>query len=205
MSWSYVTPGQRNRQACSSVHIPGKAATLFGPTTTAANTPPDQDIARNPRSAHATSTAQPLTVKPYHLVLRKTGLDNGHLRDTRRRRQPRSARPGNQSQGRVSYHQLRGRYPGRPAASDRRTRRLGGQAEEPAGCPVGDRSTDTCRPVAGCEYPNSPARVTWASVISCRRLRVSRVSRSGRRYGRVRSVLVCAAVGTRGWLMTRRW
>ena len=75
MSWSYVTPGRRNRQACSSVHIPGKLSTLFGPTTTAANTPPDQDIARNPRSAQATSTAQPLTVKPYHLVLRKTGLE----------------------------------------------------------------------------------------------------------------------------------
>src|SRR6266850_8611964 len=68
-----------------------------------------------------------------------------------------------------------------------------------------EQHADTCRPVAGCEYPNSPARVTWASVISCRRLRVSRVSRSGLRYGRVRSVLVCAAVGTRGWLMTRRW
>ena len=48
---------------------------MFGPTTTAANTPPDQDIARNPRSAQATSTAQPLTVTPYHLVLRKTGLE----------------------------------------------------------------------------------------------------------------------------------
>src|SRR6266700_2700575 len=75
MSWSYVTPARRNRQACSSVHIPGTPSTLFGPTTTAANTPPDQDIARNPRSAQATSTAQPLTVKPYHVVLRKTGLD----------------------------------------------------------------------------------------------------------------------------------
>ena len=80
MSWSYVTPGRRNRQACSSVHIPGKLSTLFGPTTTAANTPPDQDIARNPRSARATSTAQPLTVKPYHLVLRKTGLEEDRRR-----------------------------------------------------------------------------------------------------------------------------
>ena len=54
---------------------------MFGPTTTAANTPPDQDIARNPRSAQATSTAQPLTVTPYHLVLRKTGLDrHGYAR-----------------------------------------------------------------------------------------------------------------------------
>src|SRR2546426_8494530 len=75
MSWSYVTPRRRNRQACSSVHIPGTPSALFGPTTTAANTPPDQDIARNPRSAQATRTAQPLTVKPYHVVLRKTGLD----------------------------------------------------------------------------------------------------------------------------------
>src|SRR2546428_13689353 len=75
MSWSYVTPRRRNRQACSSVHIPGTPSALFGPTTTAANTPPDQDIARNPRSAQATRTAQPLTVKPYHVVLRKTGLE----------------------------------------------------------------------------------------------------------------------------------
>src|SRR5580704_8787116 len=79
MSWSYVTRGRRNRQACSSVRIPGTPSALFGPTTTVANTPPDQDIARNPRSAQTTSTAQPLTVKPYHVVLRKTGLDGEHL------------------------------------------------------------------------------------------------------------------------------
>src|SRR5438093_4273226 len=75
MSWSYATRGRRNRQACSSVYKPGTPSILFGPTSTAADTPQDQDIARNPRSGQATSTAQPLTVKPYHEVLRKTGLD----------------------------------------------------------------------------------------------------------------------------------
>src|SRR5438445_13077941 len=84
MSWSYVTPRRRNRQACSSVHIPGTPSALFGPTTTAANTPPDQDIERNPRSAQATRTAQPLTVKPYHVVLRKTGLEQRTMQEVAR-------------------------------------------------------------------------------------------------------------------------
>src|SRR5260370_34511809 len=56
-----------------------------------------------------------------------------------------------------------------------------------------------------CECPNLSARVTWACVVPCRRLRVSGVSRSRLRYGRLRSVLVCATVGTPEWLMTRRW
>jgi hypothetical protein len=59
-------------------------------------------------------------------------LGYGHLRDTRRRRRPPRSAPSRKPVPEPRFAPpVAGRYPGRPAACDRRTRRPGGQAEWP--------------------------------------------------------------------------